>query len=524
MASYATAASKPILSFNPLVAHRRLFKSLPLPDSKDNSGLFDRLGVEVVATSSGSGTITTAAFRDAFTYVIDFIARQHCDAVVVHEDVVVVPGGASASGRLLLALHSDTASEHHSATEFALQLALHFTAEGVPCGEAFPSGFSIACRPAFELVNSGWSKIVVEHVPFSCFRKGLVHTILRACPHYQHLHVAGEFAGASDLRGNTARHIMKSTIVAFIVAPPADRKLVHLPRTLRCWDGAEVTLRVSFEGSAPPAVPPPPPRPPPLARSTAPLHSTAMVGVGGTALPNASSPMEDVQPTGPTPMAVDGACVSGEIVQVPQTIRAAPSFESNVLPEVEAVSQEDEVCHLWLQDNGLAEEGDYEITDDMRQKAIARVRMLHPHALHTITGNVPPAPVREMLQDALQQVFDECLTPVSSLGRPSTRRPPPPATQGTARTTRTPARASSASLHGASGQGQGPNHARLGQGRVKGPPRDAGPSKPRSHTVRSLSPLRPPRLAEAAPYVSLRGRVCKPVNANPAFLGRGAPG
>jgi len=88
-----------------------------------------------------------------------------------------------------------------------------------------PEGFSIACRPAFDLTDCGWTKVVLENIPFMCFRKGLMTTVLQACPQYQQLKVVGEFAGSSDLHGCTAADISKTTLVAFIEAPAHDRVL-----------------------------------------------------------------------------------------------------------------------------------------------------------------------------------------------------------------------------------------------------------------------------------------------------------
>lgn len=524
--NYATAARQlrqPIsqpLSYNPLDAHRKLFRQRPRLDSKDSSGVFQRLGIELTATANGgAGVVHGKAFHAAFAHVVNVIGHRHADVDFVHGKVAAL-GGATASGTLLLATKAGHLSEHPVATEFALGISMHFTAEGQPCDAAAPEGFHITCKPAFDLTNTGWTKVVLENVPFQCFTKGLIGTLLKASPYYQHVAVAGEFAGSTDLHDCIAHNIVKNTVVAFVVPPMHDRRLLHLPPVIHAWDGVEVTVRTSFVASVLPAVPPPPPGPPPVRATT--HHTTptrAQVGPAPS-ITNAPSPMEDVHFTGPSPMELEQVGVSLTTVQA--TVQVALSCHDHYATTEEAVlvEQQDEACHLWLQENGLGEEaGDCDITQTMRKEAIASVRAQHASIMHSITGTVPPAPLRKLLQSALRQVFDNSFTPVGNAPRGRGRQPAPPQARSTG-TNRTHARNDASAHTQRIGSGQGLARSRP-KGRVEGSQRDTGRSGPAARAARSLSPVQGPRVPGQAPYVTRGGRVVPPPGS--CSLVRGAP-
>jgi hypothetical protein len=519
--SYAAAAARPrqpFLTFNPFTAHKRIGRQLPLPKSKADSGLFDRLGVEVVATAhSGEGVVHSKAFHAAYTHLVNVVVARYADVVIVHEQLVA-PGGPTASGKLLLAEQGMVCAEHHMATEFVLNTRMSFTPEGVLCDAVVQNGFSIACKPAFDLIDCGWTKVVLEQVPFMCFRDGLTRTLLQACPAYQHVRVVGEFAGSSDLHGCATAAICKNTVVAFVEAPAHDRMLRHLPRSIDAWEGVKVGVRVSFDGSTSPSVwkPPPPPGPPPARQNTTLL--SAQVGTSN-GIANAPSPMEDVQPAEPSPMEVEPVVVSVTAVQ--DQVQVALSQAPLVLDEAVMVEEQDVVCLEWLRDNGLGEEANgCEITSEMYLAAIACVRAQHNGIMHTITGTVPPTPLRQLLQAALRRIFEDSFTPVgpAARGRPDTRAPP----QATRTITR--ARSKACTQHTQSiGSSEGPARPRSLADRVEGPRRSNGRSRSsaRAAVVRSMSPVQRPRAPEQAPYVTLRGRVAPPPG--PSSLVRGAP-
>jgi hypothetical protein len=523
--SYAAAAAarprQPYLTFNPFTAHKRIGRQLPLPKSKADSGLFDRLGVEVVATAhSGEGVVHSKAFHAAYTHLVNVVVARYADVAIVHEQLVA-PGGATAAGKLLLATQGTVCTEHYAATEFVLNTRMSFTPEGVLCDAVVQNGFSIACKPAFDLTDCGWTKVVLDQVPFMCFRDGLTRTLLKACPAYQHLRVVGEFAGSSDLHGCTTTAICKNTVVAFVEAPAHDRMLRHLPRSIDAWEGFKVSVRVSFDGSTQPSVwkPPPPPGSPPV-RSNA-LHTTHSSAQVGTTLDpaNVPSPMEDVQHAGPSPMEVEPVVVSVSGVQ--GHAQVTPADSPLVLDEVVVVEEQDVACLEWLRDNGLGEEATgCDITSEMRVAAVACVRAEHASMMHTITGSVPPEPVRQLLQAALRRVFEDSFTPVEPALRGRARKAAPPQT-----TKKSATKLSNASAHMQRiGTGKEPARPRsLSSGRVEGSQHSEGSSEPTARVahVRSLSPVQRPRASQQAAYVTLRGRVVPPPG--PSSLVRGAP-
>lgn len=178
------------------------------------------------------------------------------------------------------------------------------------------------------------------------------------------------------------------------------------------------------------------------------------------------------------------------------------------------------MCLEWLRDNGLGEEAvGCEITSEMRLECIARVRSQHAHIMRTITGRVPPAPLRQLLQDSLRQVLGESFTPVGGWRRGHQRQLAPP--QARAQRMRQKHASSEPSARMQSMK-SGQEAARLrSNGRVVGSQRGARLSGSGAPAAHPLSPVQRPRAHGQAAYVTLRGRVIPPP-ASPSLEG-GAP-
>ena len=547
--------TNPIFSF---LDSQRSKQLKPLKSQQD-SGYFDSLAVRLVAIASNQGEVSDEAFGAAFAHILCGITAQFPTAIPI-QGGLLERKASWCSRTLQLRADKESFDSHPAATDFALSIRLHFDAAGVPTQQLAQDGFTVSVKPEMGLADMRWTRVTLRNVPFALMRQGFAQHVFSQHPSYSCngnplVHVVAEYMDASELllTGVTA---FTTTIVAYVVAPAHDKGLCDLPRSIVCAEGQEITVNVKYIPNTPAALPPPPPGPPPLriiesqGQVVGPTNAPASMEVGGTfaAL--------DVQ-------VIDAVMADAALAAAPPD--EVPASEDPVQVAADMVSQREEACYSWLEDNSDVElSGGVVQTADSDQiaRAVERVRLEHAHVFHALefTG-MPHPPLQVLLKDLLQQVFNtegftalpppptqEEATPAQLEG-PQSQGPPKGSNkglkkggkkQGTQQQQRahsaSPARrvadkqasayaSASASqqaraAQAARGRGSVPASPRPAKDRVQGTQAAAGPpGAARRPAHRSMSPTRSSRTTSEAAVVTRSGRVSHPVLGAPHWSG-----